>query len=88
MLCVGTSFNCDAQNGFRFLHRDMQIAAVVRYDIGAVLNASGRSVAAPAVHPVVAPSPVRIVHRHMIAVLAQGEPLHRLVASHVAVAAE
>lgn len=46
MLRVGTSFDCDAQNGFRFLHRDMQIASVVRYDIGAVVHASNCSAAA------------------------------------------
>lgn len=87
MLRVGTSFDCDAQNGFRFLHRDMQIAPVVRYDIGAVVYASNCSAAASMLLTLMTAVGV-VVHRHVLAVLAQGQSLHRLVASHVAVATQ
>lgn len=93
MLRVGTSFDCDAQNGLGFLHRDMQIAPVVRYDIGAVVDASDCSpspVMVPVLSLVVVAAVVvlLLLHRHVLAVLAQGQALHRLVASDVAVAAQ
>lgn len=84
MLRVGTSFDCDAQNRLGFLHRDMQIAPVVRYNIGAVLDASDPM----AVLVSFITADVRVVHRHVLAVLAQGQSLHRLVASDVAVATQ
>lgn len=90
MLRVGTSFDCDAQDGLRFLHRDMQIAPVVRYDIGAVVHASNCSAAAAAASMLLTlvTAVGVVVHRHVLAVLAQGQSLHRLVASHVAVATQ
>lgn len=95
MLRVGTSFDCDAQNGLGFLHRDMQIAPVVRYDIGAVVDASDCSPSSPVMVPVLSLVVVAaavvlllLLHRHVLAVLAQGQALHRLVASDVAVAAQ
>lgn len=82
VFCVGATLYRDPQNRFRFLHRDMQIAAVVRYNIGAVLYAAMTT--AQVLVPLAMAMGIVVRRGEVVAVLSEGESLHRLVAADVA----